>query len=251
MLKHFLAYFIFFLISSIAYCGTIDPSTPDSKHVEYGSKFVYIAKVHGTTTDTNPYFGSGVAYRSNIVVTAAHVVKGVSTCKVSINNKTINVSQIIAHPKYKAERFGYYDIAICLLEDEIGLGWYPELYTGRDEIGKICAIAGYGTAGDFVVGANKTDNNLRAGSNIIDGLDKGLLICSPSKNNKTELEYCIASGDSGGGLFINNKIAGINSCVIHDKGQVRSTYGTLSGHTRVSDHIKWINQTLSIIKEVK
>lgn len=237
------------MLGSVAFSGTIDPNTPDSKYVEYGSKFVYIAKMHGNTPDTKPYFGSGVAHKPKVILTAAHIVKDVVTCRASINNKTINVSKIIVHPKYKNDQFGYYDIAICILEDDIELDWYPDLYTSKNEVGKVCSIAGYGMTGTFLNGANKFDNQIRAGSNIIDGTDRGLLKCSPSKINRTELEYCIASGDSGGGLFIDNKIAGINSCVIHDKGVVRSAYGTESGHTRISDHIEWINTTLSEIKE--
>lgn len=249
MLKQYLVLLIFLLVSSIAYSGTIDPSTPDSKYVEYGSKFVYIAKVHGNTPDTKPYFGSGVAHKSNVIITAAHIVHDVTTCRVSINNKTMNVSKIIVHPKYKPEQFGYYDIAICILNDDIGLDWYPDLYTNKNEVGKVCSIAGHGTTGNFIVGANKFDDKIRAGSNVIDGLDRGLLICSPSKYNRTELEYCIASGDSGGGLFISNQIAGINSCVIHDKGEIKSGYGTQSGHTRISDHVDWIKTVLSTTKE--
>jgi len=235
----------------VGFSGTIDPNTPDSKHIEYGSKFVYIAKVHGTTPDTKPYFGSGIAHQSNVIITAAHIVQDVGTCRATINSKTINVSKIIVHPNYKMDQFGYYDIAICILEDDIGLEWYPELYTNKNEVGKICSIAGYGATGNFLVGVNKLDDKLRAGSNTIDSIDRGLLVCSPSRTNRTELEYCIASGDSGGGLFIGNKLAGINSCVIHDKGMIKSAYGTFSGHTRISDHVEWITNTISTIKESK
>lgn len=237
------------MLSSIAYSGTIDPNTPDSKYINYGAKFVYVAKVHGTTPDNKPYFGSGVAYKPKVILTASHIVDGVATCRVSINGKTINTDKIVMHPKYKPEQFGYYDIAICILNDDISLDWYPDLYTDKNEVGKICSMAGYGTTGNFLVGANRFDNKLRAGSNLIEGLDRGLLICSPSRHNRTELEYCISSGDSGGGLFIGNKIAGINSCVIHDKGEIKSGYGTHSGHTRISDHIDWIKTVLSTLKE--
>lgn len=240
---------VFFLIGSVAYSGTIDPNTPDSKYVEYGSKFVYTAKIHGHTPDTKPYFGSGTAYGPRVIITAAHIVHNVTSCRASINNRTINVSKIIVHPYYKPEQFGYYDIAICILEDDIGLQWYPELYSNKDEVGKICSMAGYGANGTFVSGANKLDNKLRAGSNKIDRLDGGLLTCSPSQHNRTELEYCIASGDSGGGLFIDSKLAGVHSCVIHDKGEIKSGYGTHSGHTRISDHIDWIKTVLSTLKE--
>lgn len=233
----------------MAYSGTIDPNTPDSKYVAYGSKFVYVSKVNGKTPDTKPFFGSGVAHKEKIVLTAAHMVEDIIDCNVEINSKNIKVTKIIIHPKYHSDQFGYNDIAICILEESIGLDWYPDLYTNTNEVGKICSIAGYGSTGNFHTGINAFDNKKRAGSNIIDRIDRGLLICSPSKTNRTELEFCIGSGDSGGGLFIDNKIAGINSCVIHEKGAIKSAYGTESGHTRISDHIEWITETLATIKE--
>ena len=231
--------------------GTIDPNTSDSQHIEYGSKFIHTAKILGKTPDDKPYQGSGVAYQSNVVLTAAHIVNNVKSCYVNINNTTFQVKTSIAHPKYQQNIFGYYDIAICIIDGDIGFSWYPDLYTQTDEVKKICSIAGYGGFGTFLTGATVYDQKLRAGSNMIDSVDRGLLICSPSKSNKTQLEFCIASGDSGGGLFINNKLAGINSCIIHDKGQVRSTYCTQSGHTRISDHVKWIEEQLSMLQPPK
>lgn len=249
MIRHFLLYVILLLGYSIGWAGTIDPNTPDSKHMEYGSKFIHTAKVYGETSDNTPYFGSGVAYDSKIIITAAHIVHNIKTCKVRINNKTIKVKDAISHPEFVPEVFGHNDIAICILEEDIGLDWYPDLYTNKDELNKTCSIAGYGLFGTFLTGGDKFDDNLRAGSNKISFFDRDMMMCDPSRSNRTELEFCIASGDSGGGLFIDNKLAGINSCVIHDKDQIKSTYGTYSGHTRISNHIQWIKDTLSNIKE--
>jgi hypothetical protein len=248
-MRQFLLSLVVFLIGSVAYSGTIDPNTPDSKYVSYGSKFVYVSKVKGKMPDTKPFFGSGVAHKDKVVLTAAHMVEDIIDCAVEINGKNIKVAKIIIHPKYNSDQFGYHDIAICFLEENIGLDWYPELYTKTNETGKVCSISGYGITGTFLTGANISDDKKRAGSNIVDRIDRGLLICSPSRSNRTELEFCIGSGDSGGGLFIDNKIAGINSCVIHEKGAVRSTYGTESGHTRISDHVEWITEILAKTKE--
>jgi secreted trypsin-like serine protease len=54
------------------------------------------------------------------------------------------------------------------------------------------------------------------------------------------LEFLIASGDSGGGLFIDNKLAGIHSCVMTVGKNPQSKYGEESGHTRISNFIEWI-----------
>jgi len=239
--------YLFLILCSFglgAYAGTIDPNSPDSAHLEYGSQFIHTVKICGTTEKDQYYFGSGVLYKKNIVITAAHILDHTKTRYIKFKDKSFQIKKAIQHHKYISDVFGYYDIGICVLEESIELEWYPELYRNNDEVSKICSISGYGACGTFVTGITRSDEKLRAGSNKIDGVDRGLLVCSPSKNNRTELEFCIAEGDSGGGLFIGNLLAGINSCVIHDKGQVRSTYGTQSGHTRISDHIEWIQNTV-------
>ena len=77
-----------------------------------------------------------------------------------------------------------------------------------------------------------------------------MLLCTPSsKINKTELEFMIAPGDSGGGLFIDNKLAGIHSCIMAEGHKAKSDYRTESGHTRISDHVDWINNTMLILKK--
>ena len=72
-----------------------------------------------------------------------------------------------------------------------------------------------------------------------------MLVCSASVHsdkNITKMEFLIASGDSGGGLFIDNKLAGINSCVMAVDRSPQSKYNEESGHTRVSKFLGWINE---------
>jgi hypothetical protein len=62
------------------------------------------------------------------------------------------------------------------------------------------------------------------------------------------LEYLIAPGDSGGGVFIRSGgkelLAGINSFVEADIGPLDSGHGSISGHTRVSVFNRWIDNVL-------
>jgi hypothetical protein len=72
-----------------------------------------------------------------------------------------------------------------------------------------------------------------------------MLICSPSypqDSNRTSLEFFIASGDSGGGLFIDSRLAGINSCVMAIDRSPKSKYNEQSGHTRIQKFISWIEE---------
>ena len=59
------------------------------------------------------------------------------------------------------------------------------------------------------------------------------------------MEYLIAPGDSGGGLFIDlgagPMLAGVHSFGASFDGITDSDYGDISGHTRVSKFTGWIN----------
>jgi hypothetical protein len=229
---------------SFTFAGTIDPSTPDSKYIEYGKSFTYIGQLSGTNSEGNLFLASSVAIDDHNILTAAHVIKDIKTCNIKINNKIFEIKEFTYPKEFDAKNsFGYYDIALGHISEKIGLDWYPSLYESDDETGKICCISGYGYTGTFNTGAYKADNKLRAGSNVIDYIDRQLLICSPTLGKgKTSLEFIIAAGDSGGGLFIDNKLAGINSCVLSIKQVPTSNYATESGHTRISKHLEWIKK---------
>lgn len=242
---------IIFICCSIGCCaGTIDPNTSDHKYIEYGDKFIYIGLIAGFLETEEPYFGSCIALDDRIIITAAHVLSETKNHTVFINEKKINFQKIILHNNYDKNKFGYNDIALVLLEQNINLDWYPKIYENKDEIGKVCSLSGFGSTGTFITGHNKSDGHRRAGSNIVDSVDKGILLCTPSlKINKTELEFMIAPGDSGGGLFIGNKLAGIHSCIMAEGHKAKSDYRTESGHTRISDHVDWINNTILALKK--
>ena len=241
----FLFLLIFYCISFQVFAGTRDPSTEDSKYVEYGSKFNFVLRICGIYADDTKFCASSVAIGPRWIITAAHVVNNSKQCFVTINNEKKCVDQIICHKNYKESIFGEYDIAVGHVETDLGLDFYPGLYSQNDEVGKICSIAGYGLTGTFNTGIQYSDGNRRAGSNIIDSIDRKLLVCTPSRHNRTGLEFMIGSGDSGGGLFIGNKLAGINSCVMATDTKPDSTYGDEAGHTRVSLYIDWVNKNIN------
>lgn len=243
MLKFLMIIFIVFCNDSVLYSGTIDPNTPDHRYVEYAKEFHYVGKLCGSYKDGKKFCASAVAIDNHHILTAAHVVQNSEICIVSIKDKDFFIKEFTINKDFDEKTFGLADIAIGYSEKSFDLDFYPELYDKEDEVGSVCSIAGYGFTGNFIRGSKFHDNKKRAGSNMIDNVYKDLLICSPSKNNeenKTSLEFLIASGDSGGGLFIGNKLAGINSCVISSDGNPNSSYGDESGHTRISIYKQWI-----------
>lgn len=244
--------FLFFLLNiflvSNSFSGSIDPNISDNKYIEYGKKFKCVARLCGKSKDGKNYCASAVAINSKWAITAAHVVNEIDTCELVIDEKKINITKIIKHKDFKYENFGEYDIALCRVGKDLELESYPELYENQDELGKKCSISGYGITGNFLTGCKKFDNKRRAGLNIVDLIDKHILICSPSKpldKNYTELEFLIGVGDSGGGLFIDSKLAGINSGVMATDKKPDSTYGDEGCHTRISLFKEWIEETIS------
>lgn len=232
-----------FLFSTNLLAGTIDPLIPDEKYIEYGKKFHYILNICGIYDEGDLFNASAVAIDKNYILTAAHVVDKAAFCGIMIDeSKIIIIEEIHKHPDFDGT-VGIADIAVCKLKDDLDLKFYPSLYNEDNEVGKLCCISGYGFSGTFWTGQKFYDGQRRAGSNIIDRTEDDLLICSPSvsvKDKLTSLEFMIGSGDSGGGLFIDGKLAGINSCIFADGKTPKSIYGDQAGHTRVSKFKKWI-----------
>lgn len=234
------------LATSFSSAGTIDPSVPESRYVEYGSKFIHVVRIKGICNckkrqSEHDFQASSVIISPHWVLTAAHVVSSADDIAVVVGEKEHRINRIKIHKDFNDERLGYNDIALCHSEDDFGMEFYPEIYTGNDEVGKTAAICGYGLAGSFSTGAVLREGilPLRAGSNVIERIERSCLICN-NTGRRTGLEFMITSGDSGGGLFIDGKLAGINSFVMADDGKPNSDYGDECAHTRVSLYSDWI-----------
>lgn len=242
------------LLGTSAIAGTIDPRVSDEKHKSYGDKFENVVRIKGDCycekkKESHEFRASAVVIKPNWALTAAHVVKDTSNVKIVVGENEFSV-KTISHKDFETDNFGHFDIAICHSEKDFGMKFYPELYSDSDEEGKVVSISGYGLTGNFSTGAIKGDGIKRAGSNIINRLENSILVCTLD-DKRTELEFLIASGDSGGGLFIGNKLAGINSFVMAADKVPNADYGDESGHTRISLFIDWIEERIKEIQEKK
>lgn len=252
MKKLILILFCLFLENNLI-AGTIDQNVPDSKYIEYGNKHESVVKLEGNYNDEKStyFYASAVVIKPRWFLTAAHVLKGSKNCRIVVGKKTIPVDFIAHHESYEENKFGKYDIGIGHLEQDADIDFYPELYSTEDEIGKICSMAGYGVTGTFQTTERKVDEFKRAGSNVIEAIDRDLLICSLKDNPKTQLEFLICHGDSGGGLFIDKKLAGINSCILTEDKKLDSNINDWSGHTRVSLFTEWVKEAMEAIEKEK
>lgn len=236
--------FVALIVAAVG--GTIDPKQSDDKHVEYGKKFSCVARLICRNVSTNQtHAASCVVIAPQWVITAAHVVDGTDGWMVLLDDGTKKpLKSISIHHGFNGG-VGNSDIAIGRVDGLLDLEFYPALYEDKDEAGKVVSIAGYGLHGTFETGATESDGKKRAGQNTIDAVSDDSLICSVSGGTPTELEFLIGSGDSGGGLFIGSKLAGVNSFIMVAGRRPRSKYGEESSHSRVSCYKSWIEQEMA------
>ena len=155
-----------------------------------------------------------------------------------------------------------------------------QIYRKKKERNSLATFVGFGRTGDGLIGDTSDDRLKRAGTNLIDGQlkrdNKGFLkvleklsstartfavdFDSPinpfesrmGSDVPSDLEYLIARGDSGGGVFVDdpNDLSGPLLAGIHSFGEIfderdDSDYGDLTGHTRVSTYKGFIDKTIT------
>lgn len=242
--------FLFFLaLSSVAVAGTIEDTIPDARYREYGEKFAgYTCQIRGTTPDGKKAHGTCVLIAPHWALTAAHVVRDLAACSITTAAGEHDVSRIVPHPAYAGE-YGWNDIALVHTANEFHLAQYPPLADGTERLGSVAAAAGYGMTGRLSTGIREDDAGLRAGTQILTATERTLLVCDIRRSG-TPLPFCIAPGDSGGGLWAAGsdgvtRLVGIHSCVSR-RGKERPRYaaGEESCHTRVSLFIGWIRENV-------
>jgi hypothetical protein len=238
------ALLIVLLTSGACFGGTREPSVPDQRYIEYGEKHECVVPIYGNCDcgkgKPHHFAASAVVISPRWVITAAHVVKDNSGVKVRLRDREFSIRKVVVNRHFKENTMGLYDIAMCESEEDMELDFYPQLYDGKDEGGKVASICGYGITGTFGTGAHLSDGRKRAGSNIVRRTGGHVMVCSATDPKKTNMEFMISHGDSGGGLFIDQKLAGINSFVSAEDRNPNSSYGDECHHTRISLFVPWI-----------
>lgn len=250
-MKYIILFFLL-IFSHLVYGGTIDPRASDQDHIDYGSKYSCVLPIAGKLLENTDQFfkASCVVIDEFNILTAAHIVYESTDQYVIFNNKIYPCELVATHSNFDNTKYGPDDIALARLKEPIILDFYPELYSETDELDKVCGLVGYGLTGNFVTGytSKNFDHKKRGGSNIIEMIQNDMLVFSVNKGTKTQLEFLIAPGDSGGGLFINKKLAGINSYIYTTDGKADSNYNDHGCCTRVSRHLQWIQDTKTLLK---
>lgn len=237
--------FIIILIPTL-FAGTRHQSVSDQSLLHNSDNYKCIVQIWIDKPDGR-YKASGVLISKDAILTSGHILYGekIDSEKITVIylTKQFKATSYIIHKDFKYHSDN--DLAIIKIFGFID-ETYPELYDKSDEIGKLAYLGGYGATGTGETGYNNWDFQLRIGTNIIEYIHGDLLMCTMSRNNFTKYEFITCPGDSGGGLFIDKKLAGINSSLFSDKKDVKPTgkYNHTSGHTRISNHLEWIKNSI-------
>ncbi|MEM9186747.1 MAG: trypsin-like serine protease, partial [Planctomycetota bacterium] len=215
---------------------------------------------------------------------------GLSNLTFSVGGANFGAEQWIPQPTWgglggdadSANYLAGYDIALVKLSGTPDVA-PATLYTGGDELGLVATTVGFGATGVGSTGFQDfTAGTKRAGQNVIDAVgpekspgsrrfafnvDTEQLLAvdfdSPTSafesklgaSSPLDLEYLIAPGDSGGGLFVDidgqTYLAGVTSFgQSTDANGPNSDYGDIGGFTRVSSFVDWVWETIAEVDGV-
>ncbi len=249
--------------AAVAKVGTIRHDVDDAVYVNLGATFANVGQVAFSDAEGD-WLGSGTLIAPQWVLTAGHVVERATAWNFTIGGNTYTAApdSLVPHPQWDGDLFGGYDIGLARLDAPV-TGVIPAVrYTGSAELGQVGTAAGFGKTGTGQTGATTYDGIKRAGQNVIDDFhepgqrillsdfDSGEWLDNTLWSGSAvprDLEYLIAPGDSGGGLFVPDPggagwlLAGVHSFVMAGDLTPDSDYGDISGHTRVSVFNDWID----------
>lgn len=203
----------------------------DKLYLDLGEQFESVVKI-----ETETSFGSGVLLNSDTIITSAHTIK-----------HKINIKIIINYTEYTPIKIIYnkdYDIAILKLNKQIktkNIALYKQNYINNTFI-----IVGYGYTG---VGSKNTrvrDFKKRGAEVRCTALKKCFAECPFIPDDDLGVGGCVSNGDSGGGVFRDEQLAGIITYVTGKGGDGigDSTYNDSSAFLPINLIEEWIVNNL-------
>jgi secreted trypsin-like serine protease len=177
-------------------------------------------------------------------------------------------AEIFLNPGWVDELDDGTDIALLRLATSESTVTPATINTNTSEVSRTATHVGYGRSGTGLTGMNTSSGTKRAGNNVVDvdgdsvgGYNDMVLFEDFDSGSAGDnwigsqtplnLEYLIASGDSGGAMFIDfgsgDVVAGVHSFIgaVGLDTTTDADYGDIAGSTRVSSYATWINDTMA------
>lgn len=255
-------------------------------HQWLAERYPSVGQIFYLDSQQQLWAASGTLIAPNWVLTSAHVVHDATALTYLIDGQwqldpdnvyrwdgqSSLATELVPYPDWQPGPvlpFADYDIGLAQLSDPIQGVRPARRYRGKTELHTIGTAVGYGLTGTGETGYDPLMFPLwkLAGTNTIDAYlptsedDPRVFLSdfdkpgdgsesSMGRKRPRLLEYLIAPGDSGGGVFIGGVLAAVNSFAwgIRD-GIPDSDYGDVSGHVRVSMYNDWIDDILGAEQE--
>lgn len=235
-----------------------DPLVTAQMYRDEAALYAIVGKVTGSGLS-----GSGVLISDRWVLTAGHIAKFKPSGTFNVGGIDYTIQSTITHPSYV---FGSdpFDIGLIYLSRSVSALNPATMIRFGDPnsiLGREATWVGTGLTGTGLTGA-QSPLEFRAFTNVVDvmGPSYGLAATSfvadfdrpdgstnsgsLSSPTATRLEGNVASGDSGGGVFVtvdgNRYLVGINSYTGRFGPGAASSYGSISGATHLELFHSWI-----------
>lgn len=256
-----------------ATAGTIRDDIDPAIHLALGDLPVFdsVGLLEGTFAGGGGFGCSGTLVGSSWAVTAAHCVDEAASLEFTVGGETYTADGWGAHPGWLRDNplnliIGN-DIGMIHLANPVTNVTPAERYRGSNEVGMLGFNVGFGNTGTGTSGAVTQDGQKRAGANVLDtyffgDAETSRVVLADFDNpndpgnsftgspEALPIEYLIAPGDSGGGLFVPVEgeflLAGVHSFVLGLDLTPDSDYGDIAGSTRVSRYNDWIDAVLGL-----